>query len=33
MVHAICDLELSDHGFMEQLHQLNRKIKFIKEQR
>lgn len=33
MVHAICDLEVTDQGFMEQLHQLNRKIRFIREQR
>ena len=33
MVSAICDLEVTDQGFMEQLHQLNRKIRFIREQR
>ena len=33
MVQAICDLDVTDQGFMEQLHQLNRKIRFIREQR
>jgi len=32
MVNAICELEVTDQGFMEQLHQLNRKIRFIREQ-
>ena len=29
---AICTAELNEQAFMEQLHQLNRKIRFIREQ-
>lgn len=32
MIEAICTAELNEQAFMEQLHQLNRKIRFIREQ-
>ena len=32
MIEAICTAPLNEQAFMEQLHQLNRKIRFIREQ-
>ena len=32
MIEAICTAQLNEQAFMEQLYQLNRKIRFMREQ-